>query len=471
MSLPAGFEVRIRDDVVRLGPGVLVGGSPLRAMALAPRAAAIAGSEPVCVVDATSGLVARRLLAANLAVPVLAGPPVDAAELTVVVPVRDRVAQLDRALATLGTLVRVLVVDDASDDPAAVAVVADRHGAEVVALDVNVGPAGARNAGLLRVRTPFVGFVDSDVSVPAGVLLDLTRHFQDPTVALVGPRVVGVARSEHPRWFERYDEVASSLTLGTRPCSVAPRAAVGWLPSACLVGRTDLLGDGFDAEMRMGEDVDLVWRLVAAGHVVRYDPSYDAAHDVRGTVRGWLGRKFLYGTGGADLAARHGDRVAPAVLPLTMGVAALALMCRRGWSLPVAAVAFGWSARRVASTLPAERGRGRVAVVLGGRGLGWALRQEADLLLRHWWPATALACLISARARRVLVSALAVDAVSRGRAGCRPDPVTAWAGRRLDDLAYGGGLWVGAWRRRSVRCLTPDLTRRRRPAAPRGSSA
>ena len=30
---------------------------------------------------------------------------------------------------------------------------------------------------------------------------------------------------------------------------------------------------------------------------------------------------------------------------------------------------------------------------------------------------------------------------------------TALAGRRLDDLAYGAGLWWGAFRRRSPRCL------------------
>ena len=52
----------------------------------------------------------------------------------------------------------------ASLEPHAVAQVAARHGAEVVPLAVNVGPAGARNAGLAAVRTPYVAFVDSDGS-------------------------------------------------------------------------------------------------------------------------------------------------------------------------------------------------------------------------------------------------------------------------------------------------------------------
>ena len=46
-----------------------------------------------------------------------------------------------------------------------------------------------------------------------------------------------------------------------------PGAAVGWLPSACLVARVDRLraAGGFAEDMRVGEDVDLVWRLVDAG--------------------------------------------------------------------------------------------------------------------------------------------------------------------------------------------------------------
>jgi len=111
---------------------------------------------------------------------------------------------------------------------------------------------------------------------------------------LAGPRVVGRPRASSPRWFERYDAMASSLTLGRQPSNVRPGAVVAWLPSACLVARVAAIQDGFDAGMRVGEDVDLVLRLVAAGRCVRYDPSITAAHDTRPTLRAWLGRKFVY---------------------------------------------------------------------------------------------------------------------------------------------------------------------------------
>jgi mycofactocin system glycosyltransferase len=451
--LPEGLEVRLRTDVIRADGGrVLVGGSPVRAMRLSDRAQAMFDADRLVVSDAATGALARRLLDGNLADPVVAGVEVAATDLTVVIPVRDRPEQLDRCLAALAPL-QVLVVDDASHDLDAVAQVARHHGATVVALPRNVGPAGARNAGLAEVRTSLVAFVDSDVVAEAGMLLDLARHCADPRVALVGPLVAGRPTSSRPRWFERYDAAASSLDLGRTGYQVQPGAAVAWLPSACLVGRVDLLDDGFDSSWRVAEDVDLVWRLVDAGHVVRYDPSQVAHHDVRATVREWLGRKFVYGTGGADLAIRHGSKVAPAVLSVTTAASAAAVLQRRWWSAPVAAASVAVTSRALRATLPTSEGTTLLATRLSVRGLGWAVRQEAGLLLRHWWPAAAVGALVSPAVRRALVTACVVDLAVFLREPSSVGPATALLARRLDDLAYGSGLWWGAIRRRNLRCL------------------
>jgi hypothetical protein len=42
----------------------------------------------------------------------------------------------------------------------------------------------------------------------------------------------------------------------------------------------------------------------------------------------------------------------------------------------------------------------------------------------------------------------------------RVGPVRTAAARRLEDLAYGGGLWAGALRARSGRALLPARTPR-----------
>jgi hypothetical protein len=102
------------------------------------------------------------------------------------------------------------------------------------------------------------------------------------------------------------------------------------------------------------------------------------------------------------------------------------------------------------------------------RGVGWAARQQSGLLLRHWWPVTLLA-LPSSPVRRAVATALVIDtwvAVTE-----RTDHhLPLWillAGRRLDDLAYGSGLWWGALRLPSTTPLRP-----RRPGPidpPRGA--
>ncbi|MBA2955220.1 mycofactocin system glycosyltransferase [Nocardioides sp. MAH-18] len=467
--MPAGFRVRVGADVrVHDGGRTLVGGSPLRVLRLREPAPALARGDVLEVADRTSGLVAERLLAANLAAP--EPPPGPVGELTVVVPIRDRADRLDRLLAGLcqeGQGLPVVVVDDASRDPAAVASVAARHGARLVALSANVGPAGARNAGIAQVRTPYVAFVDSDVVVAADTLRGLARHFADPNVAAVGPRVRGMAVNGRPRRFERWDVDGLSLDLGATPALVRPWSRVGWLPSACLLVRLADLEDGaFEADRRVGEDVDLVWRLIRRGRQVRYDPAHVAEHDSRGTWSTWLGRKAFYGSGGAWLAQRHGDWMAPAVLSPVPALGALAVVWQRPWSIPGGLAALALVRLRLGRTLPDTPDRARLASALTAEVGVSTLRQGAHLLLRHWWPGTAAACLVSRRARRAVAAAMVWDLLDH-----RDVPVVrapeAFVARRLDDLAYGAGLWWGALRAGSVRVLVPKVTGARRPRAPR----
>ncbi|HEY9564656.1 MAG TPA: mycofactocin system glycosyltransferase, partial [Nocardioides sp.] len=155
--------------------------------------------------------------------------------------------------------------------------------------------------------------------------------------------------------------------------------------------------------------------------------------------------------------ARHGDALAPAVLGPTLAVGGLALLSGRRWSLPVAAGALAWSTASVRRVLPEAPGRTGLALHLAARGLSWSVRQEAALATRHWWPAALLGALSSRRIRRVVTASLLVDSAIAlaNRKSDGLDVPTAIAGRRLDDLAYGTGLWWGAWRARSVRVLLP----------------
>jgi hypothetical protein len=97
----------------------------------------------------------------------------------------------------------------------------------------------------------------------------------------------------------------------------------------------------------------------------------------------------------------------------------------------------------------------------------YAGRLLATTVTRAWWPVAATAAVLSRRARRVLLAAVVVPIVldrradRAGRAGRAEsavvDPITYAALHLLDDLAYGTGVWVGAWRRRSAAALLPSF--------------
>jgi hypothetical protein len=133
--------------------------------------------------------------------------------------------------------------------------------------------------------------------------------------------------------------------------TVRPWSAVAYVPSACLVARTNVLGTGFDPRLRCGEDVDLVWRLHDAGHRVRHVADVELAHDAP-HGHGVAGRGSFYGTSAALLAARHGSKAAPGVLSRVGAVAIAGVLLQRRWSWTVTAGATLWSLRESRRRLP-----------------------------------------------------------------------------------------------------------------------
>ncbi|MGY1803381.1 mycofactocin biosynthesis glycosyltransferase MftF [Blastococcus sp. SYSU D00922] len=445
---PHGFAVRLDPRTRRRPDGSLLGGSPLRLLRPSPRARALLAGDRLVVGDATTATLAARLLDAGLASPDL--PPRTAADVTVVVPVKDR--DLDRLLAALradpGTAeLPVVVVDDGSVVPV------DAPGALVLRHERSRGPAAARNAGLRAAATPFVAFLDSDCVPRPGWLDRLRPHLDDPRLAVVAPRIV--ASPGNSAWFAPYEAAVSALDMGPHPAPVRPGSAVSYVPSAALVARRSALGEGFDEAMRVAEDVDLVWRLAAAGWRVRYEPGAEVAHDHPRTTGEWLRRRAFYGTGAALLASRHGGAVAPVVIaPETAAAWALALSGRHRAATGVLALTAARLARKLRR--PGERPPVGFAALMVARGTTSSGRALARSVTRHHWPPAVVAALVSRRARRAVLAVAAADAVlawwpHRGRVG----PVRFTAARRLEDLAYGAGLWAGAVRARSPRALLP----------------
>jgi mycofactocin system glycosyltransferase len=468
MTLPHGFVVVLDRHTRVLDDGrSLLGGNPTRLIRLAPRARPLLTGRTVYVRDAASAVLADCLLESGLAHPAVHALPChpgrrdgDDPSCTYVIPVRDRAHQLARLLDSVPSGSPVIVVDDASRRPDLINAVAARHHAHMVALPVNLGPAGARNAGLRHVSTPYVAFIDSDIVLTAETVPTLLRHFADPQVAMAVPRITGLATTEAPGWLGRYESTRSSLDLGAHPAAVRPGTPVSWAPSACMVARVDILTEtgGFDERMRVGEDVDLCWRLVRDGWRIRYEPSVEAAHEHRAHMGDWFARKAVYGTGAHPLAQRHPQNIAPVVLAPWSTALVLALFAQRRWSLPVAGTAWAVATARIARKLKDTDHPVRHATRLTADGTVSAVAQGSALLTRHWWPLTVIGCLASRRMRRATVLAAITDIALEYRRGTtRLDPIRYGIARRLDDLAYGAGVWISALKGRSTAALRPRM--------------
>ncbi|CAB4881917.1 unannotated protein [freshwater metagenome] len=450
-------------SVRRAGDGtVLIGGSPLTLFRLT-RAGAdlidrIERGDSIESTPAVEGLLDRLLNAGALhpvPLPLKPGASGPTPRLTVVIPAYNTSPEdLDRLVHQChaygqGEVGHVIVVDDASAP--AIGPIAN---ATVIRIAVNGGPGVARSTGLSHVTTPLVAFVDTDVELTPGWLAPLLAHLDDNLVAVVAPRVGSRAGTT---LLERYEMLQSPLDLGGAPARVRAGTRVSYLPAAALVCRADALRSvgAFDTALRLGEDVDLVWRLDKAGWRVRYEPAAEVTHRPRGTWVGWARQRHDYGTSAAPLAERHPGALAPVRVSGWSAAAWLAVAA--GVPLvgtSIAAVTTALLARKLRSVPDGPR----LALRLAGLGHLYAGRSLASGVSRAWWPLAALLSLVSRRARRVVLIALTLPAAIDW-VNTRPglDPMRYVGLRALDDLSYGTGLVRGCISTRSAEALLPDF--------------
>jgi mycofactocin glycosyltransferase len=390
---------------------VVLAGSPLRLFRTT-----VAGAEVLDRLEAGEEVAASSLIDRLLdgggvhpVIDLLAPPQHSAADVTVVTP-QLRTDASSRC-ATDGRL----TVDDGSTPPLPGA---------ALRLATTQGPGAARNAGRSLVDTDFIAFVDADVTIEAGWLDTLLRHFDDPQVGLVAPRVSG--------------EVGSPLDLGAEPARIRAGTRVSYVPGAALVVRVaafDAIG-GFDPTLRFGEDVDFVWRLDEAGWRCRYEPAVTVWHEPRRSISARLRQHASYGTSAAPLALRHPHALAPwRANGWTALVWAAGLTGRVG-AAGTTAVGSALALQRKLPDVPRD-----ASFRLAMRGHLLAGAQVATAVRRAWWPIVAVGALVSRRLRWIAAASLLLDV--------RAAPT---------DLAYGWGVWTGMWRHRTWAPIVPQLS-------------
>lgn len=435
----------------------LVAGSPMRAFTVSDAGSRILdGIERKQPLPANHHPLTDSLVKAGAIHPTPTSPP-SLAEVTVVIPAYVRSEQDVQRLQTLVSGFKgmdVVVVDDASPHPLSISTSSN---VRVTRHPSNSGPGEARNTGLNLVNTPFVAFVDMDASPTPQQLQTLAAYAALPHASLLAPRIVTPPTKS---MVGHYEELRSPLNLGTNSSLARPGARVSYVPSTVLVGRTDTvrtLGK-FNTTLRFGEDVDLSWRFADHDFPCRYAPDVEVPHESRATVRELVKQRFGYGTSAAAL-----DQIRPrAVAPLraTFDVALTALLLASGYiatGIVLALISVALTAQGLRKTKLGFNMR----LSLAWRGLGHALTLLARAVTRVWWPVIICLAIFSARASVLLVTCTLVPIIGGVLRQKPANPFSYALLRIIDDLSYCAGVWVGAIKARSIRCLLPVISWRR----------
>lgn len=454
-AIPAGVAVGTRvvldDSAVFLDRDFLYGGSPWRLVRLPGGAKAVAESW------ANGGTVkpgqerfARTLIQQGL-LRILSTASLAIDDVDVIIPVRDDVSSLRTLLAQLEGF-HVTVVDDASRNDILIEQTSRVFGAHLVKLPTNLGPGGARNAGVRATKRPFVWFLDCDVTLESAkdAFERLSRHFVDPQVSVVAPRIRGRGGSSIRDSFE---ERFSPLDMGPTSALVAPGGAVSYVPSASLLVRREEFGDGFDERLRVGEDVDFVWRHYDANRLTRYDAQVVVFHQARTTWRTWWHQRVSYGASATQLSQRHGSRLAPLKGDAWTIIAWLsALMGKPAIGIRIV----GATRNHLKTYLKGADDANASANELVRRGVLGAAPHMARSLIRTFGPLVALAALHPKLRRRALALYLFGTAWRWKKTPVRlADIPLAIA----DDTAYAVGVFKGALTERNFAALKPNITK------------
>jgi glycosyltransferase involved in cell wall biosynthesis len=232
-------------------------------------------------------------------------------DVSVIVPVKDNQAGLERFLSALFEThtpesfpCEVLVVDNASRPPLHIPEPFTSRDLPVRLIRCSKpGPASARNAGSRAARGRWFLFADSDC--------EPTRSFVDGYgMALngsVGYAGYVIARGDDPlsRYYESQDILIPPRVREDRPQYLITANALVWREAFEAVG-------GFDERFPMagGEDVDLGFRLSQIGFL-SYAPGSVVRHDFNDGYSGFIRRFVRYGRGNRKLARDYQINLRP----------------------------------------------------------------------------------------------------------------------------------------------------------------
>jgi mycofactocin system glycosyltransferase len=355
----------------------------------------------------------------------------------------------------------IIVVDDATEPPLALGDLPVR----LLRQNRNIGQSAARNLAALQARGELLAFIDNDCVAKPGWLRTLVPYLSEPTVGVVGGRVVAPSLTGSVSAFEA---VRSPLDMGPIGGEVGPHEVVSYLPACNLIVRRELLlaQGGFDATMRLGEDVDFIWRALDAGTRACYVPNGQVVHYHRVRLWSLLCRRADYGSSEADLQQFHpqGRRLMRLPIAATALLAMLAMLTVY-WPasvalgmLAVTGVAFELNEkfrllRRIGVDVPAHR----VSKAVLREHMAAFYHLSANVIRYYSLPLLAIG-LVWPNVLPALVLLLLIAPITDHRRLKPSLSLPRFVGLYwLEMAAYQLGVWRGCLKRGILRPLLPTL--------------
>lgn len=228
-------------------------------------------------------------------------------EISVIIPVRDRPQQLERALRSLETqldhILEILVVDDGSVEPPTAALEPFRHFGSRLALLTNnhsPGAPGARNTGIDAANGSYMSFLDSDdVWLPHHLRTAMSRFSRNPNlICVTGDFTSSNSNSRRrPRSnLGSIDDVALLLRLGH-----------GDPTTSALTVRRTVPPIYFDENLEALQDYDYLIQVASKGVVASTGCTsvvkFTEAERVWNPERAARARQYLRGKWASELDA------------------------------------------------------------------------------------------------------------------------------------------------------------------------
>ena len=232
---------------------------------------------------------------------------------SVIVPTYNRLDRLRRVLGALAqqTFPRehyeVIVVSDGSTDGTDDYLTSGHTPLETVAVSQpNAGPAAARNRGVQEAQGALILFVDDDVVVAPDLIEQHVRsHNGDGNgLVVIGPMLTPPDFPLSP-WIQWEQAMLYKQYDAMQRGDWEPTFRQFYTGNASLKRRTFLDAGGFDARYLRAEDVELSYRLDAAGCRFRFNPKAIGWHYAERNFDAWLRNAYDYGVNEVTFARDH----------------------------------------------------------------------------------------------------------------------------------------------------------------------